>query len=613
MYVDFFSDKRPADFNADGTGDHPRSDEAEEIVRALKGGEIDAVIVEEAGHHQVMALAKLTDLGEITELIRALRNGEVDAFVSDENNEDRLYAVTPIHDLLSQQYHLTKAITDNATTALFILDENQHCVFMNPAAEHLTGFGFDEIRAGETFHGVVHNAHPDGSEYPSSECPINRAFPSQAQQKGEELFVHKDGHFYDVAFAASPILDAAGEAAGTVIEVRDITERKKIEQALLDADRRKDEFIATLAHELRNPLAPISNLIALMKQTEYDADFIHDARDTIERQLSKMVRLVDDLLDVSRITRNTIELRREPLALSSAIADAYEMCRPTIEQLGHKINIEIPDEAVYLHADAARLSQILGNLIHNACKFTPGGGQIDVTAEYENGDVVVKVKDNGVGIPQTQLSSVFEMFAQVKNPLGATFGGLGIGLGLAKRLVEMHGGSIEARSDGEWTGSEFVVRLPITDARPETRSTSLADTPGPKGRRILVVDDNVDSAESMTILLKHTGNYCLMAHAAAEAISTAETFAPDIILLDIGLPGMDGYAACRAIREQTWGTGIHIIAMTGWGQAEDRRQSLEAGFDAHLVKPVDIDKLYEIIEAVPAKGDEANGIDEAGK
>jgi len=573
-------------------------DEAQEIVRALKGGEVDAVVVEDGGRHQLMALAKLTDLDEINELIRALRSGEVDAFVTDEGDENRLYAVAPIHEVLSQQYHLTKAITDNATTALFILDEHQNCVFMNPAAEQLTGFTFDEMRDGRTLHDIVHHTHANGSEYPASECPINMAFPSQSQTKGEEVFIHRDGHFFDVAFAASPILDASGEAAGTVIEVRDITKRKAIEQELRDADRRKDEFIATLAHELRNPLAPISNLLALMKNSEHDAEFVRDARDTIERQLSKMVRLVDDLLDVSRITRNAIELRREPVELGSAIADAREMCRPMIEQLGHKIDISLPSEPVYLDADAARLSQVLGNLINNACKFTPAGGRIEVGAECLDGSVLVKVKDSGIGIPQAQLSNIFDMFSQVSNPRDNTYGGMGIGLGLAKQLVEMHGGSIGARSDGEWKGSEFTVRLPMTEPPPTPiAETALADGPAPSGCRILVVDDNFDSAESMATLLEHTGNECRMAHAGPEAIELAEAFAPNVILLDIGLPGMDGYEVCRAIREKSWGSDVWIIAMTGWGQAEDKKRSREAGFNAHLVKPVDITKLYELIAA----------------
>ncbi|HEX6126562.1 MAG TPA: ATP-binding protein [Pyrinomonadaceae bacterium] len=585
------------------TNDRPH-DEAHEIVRAISTGEVDAVVVQDEGEHQLMALAKLTDLEEIHELVRAVRRGEVDAFIADEEGEERIYSVTPVHQALAQQYSLTKAITDNATTALFILDEKQQCVFMNPAAEQLTGYSLDEVRASNrTFHDLVHHSRADGTAFPESECPLNTAIPTHAQAKGEEVFIHKNGHFFDVAFAASPIHDANGDSVGTVIELRDITQRKRIERALRDADQRKDEFIATLAHELRNPLAPISNLLALMKQFENDPKMIRNARDTIERQLNKMVRLVDDLLDVSRITRNTIELKLEPVELKSAINDALEMCRPMIEPLGHAVSVRLPSEPVYLNADAARISQVLGNLINNACKFTPQEGHIDISAERVNGEVHIKVKDDGVGIASEQIGKVFDMFTQVGSP-GDTFGGLGIGLALAKQLIEMHGGSIEARSDGELRGSEFTVRLPIMkDSAPVAVERSATQNAAPSGRRILVVDDNFDSAESMAILLRLSGNECTIAHDGPQSIELAETFHPDIILLDIGLPGMGGHEVCSFIRSQQWGKDIWIMAMTGWGQAEDRKRSKEAGFDAHLVKPVDITKLYELIEGIPRAED----------
>jgi PAS domain S-box-containing protein len=578
-------------------------EEAHEIVRALRSGEVDAVVVEDGGQHQLMALAKLTDLDEINELVRALRSGEIDAFIADEGGGERIYSVTPIHEVLAQQYQLTKAITDNATTALFILDENQQCVFMNPAAEELTGFSFDEVRGrSENFHAIVHHTCADGSPYPASDCPINAAFPSGSQAKGEETFVHRDGRFYSVAYAASPIHDASGAAIGTVVEIRDITQRKKIEEALRDADRRKDEFIATLAHELRNPLAPISNLLTLMKQSEHDPEFIRNSRETIERQLGKMVRLVDDLLDVSRITRNTIELRTEEVTLASAISDAIDMCRPMIDQFGHRLRVELPPEPIYLNADPARLSQVFGNLINNACKFTPGGGEISVSAQRVNGEVLIKVKDSGIGIAPEQLGSIFDMFAQARDLATDNLGGLGIGLALARQLVEMHGGSIEAKSDGEFTGSEFLVRLPVIEGGNDHHAQPAnTERLAPSGRRILVVDDNFDSAESMTLLLEMAGNECRMAHSGTEAIESTEAFSPDVLLLDIGLPGIDGYEVCRTIREKPWGKDIWIIAMTGWGQAEDRKRSSEAGFNAHLVKPIDIAKLYDQIESAPRR------------
>lgn len=573
------------------------ADEALEIVRALKGGEVDAVIVEDAGRSELMALARLTDLDEINELIRALRSGEVDAFIADEGDAQRVYSVTPIHEVLAQQYNLTRSITDNATTALFIIDANQKCVFMNPAAEHLTGFKFEEVK-GQTLHSLVHHTRRDGTPYPVSECPIDQAFPTETQMTGEEVFVHKDGHFYEVGFTASPMHEVTGEVVGTVMEVRNITRRKEIERRLLDADKRKDEFIATLAHELRNPLAPISNLLELMKSAENDPTLQRNARETIERQLSKMVRLVDDLLDVSRISRNTIELKLQPVELRSAFKDVIDTCMPMIDLHGHSLNVDLPDEPIYLNADSSRISQVLCNLINNACKYTPAGGTVDVRAERQDNAVEIKVKDSGIGIPREQLNTIFEMFAQVRGPLTDPRGGLGIGLALAKQLIEMHGGSITAHSAGEWTGSEFVVRLPVMNEIPAERPQSESRASLPTGWRILVVDDNFDSAESMAILLSMSGNECVIAHDGRAAIELAESFKPAVMLLDIGLPEMDGYEVCRIIREQDWGRSITIIAMTGWGQPEDRQRSKDAGFSAHLVKPVDISKLSALLAPI---------------
>jgi PAS domain S-box-containing protein len=585
---------------------HP-AEEAQEIVRALEGGEVDAVVVDQQGEHHVMALAKLTDLDEINELIRALRNGEIDAFLTNEDGSDQVYSLTPIQDVLSQQYYLTKAITDNATTALFIVDDEERCVFMNPAAEQLTGFTFAEMRdLTGTFHDIVHHTRSSATPHSPAECPVKEAFHSLSRTEGEGVFVHKEGHFYDVGFSASPIQDGAGQTFGTIIEVRDITERRRIERALVNADRRKDEFIATLAHELRNPLAPISNLLELMKQAEPNSDLFRNARETIERQMVKMVRLVDDLLDVSRISRNAIELKRAPVELTATINDVIEMLGPLIREQEHSLKLDLPAEPIYLDADAARLSQVLGNLVTNACKFTPKGGNIELKVTQANSDVVITVKDNGIGIHPEQLGNVFNMFARLQGPLTDNRGGLGIGLALAKQFVELHGGTIEARSDGEWAGSEFVVRLRSMAGAPQPAAKPKPADTLPGGHRILVVDDNLDSATSMSMLLSLAQNECATAHDGRHALDLAETFQPDLVLLDIGLPEMDGYEVCRSMRQQPWGKNIWIIAMTGWGQAEDRERSKAAGFNAHLVKPVSISKLTELMNEMPSRGLTAN-------
>jgi CheY-like chemotaxis protein len=276
------------------------------------------------------------------------------------------------------------------------------------------------------------------------------------------------------------------------------------------------------------------------------------------------------------------------------------MCQPMIDRFGHSLMLQMPPEPVFLDADPARLSQVLGNLVNNACKFTPSGGKIEILAERENGNVVIKVRDNGIGIPPGQESSIFDMFAQVDRPVDESQGGLGIGLTLTKQLIEMHSGSIEAHSDGYGTGTEFHVRLPVLHSI-ESRQTAEAapEKPPTAARRILIVDDNFDSAESMSILLGMIGNECEMAHTGPQAIELAETFRPNVILLDIGLPVMDGYEVCRIVRSQTAGKDISIIAMTGWGQEDDRRRSIEAGFDAHIVKPVDMAQLLKLIDRTP--------------
>jgi PAS domain S-box-containing protein len=412
--------------------------------------------------------------------------------------------------------------------------------------------------------------------------------------------VRSDGQPIHVSLTISPIRDEAGRVVGASKIARDITERKLAEErtyALLaqlkEADRRKDEFLATLAHELRNPLAPLRNMLEVMRRGG-NGDLIEQVRPTLERQLGQLVRLVDDLMDVSRIARGKLELRKERVELASVIHQSAEVSRPLAESAGHELIVSLPREPIYLYADPARLAQVFGNLLTNACKYTEPGGRIWVAAARQGGDVVVSVKDTGVGIPPDKLGSVFEMFNQIDRSLERSQGGLGIGLTLVKRLVEMHGGSVEAHSKGTGRGSEFVVRLPVLleEARPETPTAEPAPA---AARRILVVDDNRDAATSLALLLQLTGNEAQIAFDGLEAVEATAAFRPDVILLDIGLPKLNGYDACRRIREQPWGRGVMLVALTGWGQEEDRRQSKEAGFDHHMVKPVDLAALTALL------------------
>jgi len=366
--------------------------------------------------------------------------------------------------------------------------------------------------------------------------------------------------------------------------------------ALRDADRRKDEFLAVLAHELRNPLAPVRNAIEILRATQSPSLQLQWTHDVIDRQVRQMTRLVDDLLDVSRITTGKIELRNERIELSAAVRIALEASRPLIERGQHILTVRIPPEPIFLHADLARLAQVLSNLLNNAAKYTRPGGHIWLCAERNDGHVKLRVRDNGMGIPPAMLRRIFDMFTQVGGTSDHQQGGLGIGLTLVKRLVEMHGGQVEARSEGESRGSEFILTLPTVsgeEAQPAPAPAQPAAVVQP--RRILVVDDNRDAAESLSMLLHARGHDVRVAYDGLEAVGAAIAFQPDVVLLDIGLPKLYGYDAARRIRDAR-GDGVLLIAVTGWGQEEDRRRAKAAGFDHHLTKPVDPEAISRLID-----------------
>jgi PAS domain S-box-containing protein len=390
---------------------------------------------------------------------------------------------------------------------------------------------------------------------------------------------------------------------GVAVSFTDITQRKELEAALrlrnlelLEADRRKDEFLATLAHELRNPLAPIRNSLQIMRLAGNRREHLEQARDMMERQVAQMVRLIDDLLDISRVSHNRLHLRKEHVDLATVVKSAIETSRPLIEERRHELIVRLPAQAVPLHADPTRLAQVLLNLLNNAAKYTEPGGRIELAAERQAARVTLRVKDNGIGIPADLLPGIFDMFTQVDNSPERSQGGLGIGLTLAQRLVELHGGTIEAISMRS-RGSEFVVTLPVAEGlNPVAMPAGPTMAHSSRARRILVVDDNRDAAESLATMLEIMGNQTHTAFDGPAALAATERLRPDILLLDIGLPEINGYDVARRIRNQIWGKDIVLIALTGWGQAEDRRRSLEAGFDAHLVKPVDPKELEEMME-----------------
>ncbi len=421
----------------------------------------------------------------------------------------------------------------------------------------------------------------------------------------EYRVVHPDGSIRWVFAKGRGSYDREGPGRRVVSfdgTIADITARKLIEEErerlvgqLKDADRRKDEFLATLAHELRNPLAPIRNGLQVIRMAEVDGA-VAQVRAMMERQLGQMVRLVDDLLDASRVTTGKLQLRMEHVELRTVIDAALETSRPAIEEARHALTVVVPDDPIFVNGDATRLAQVVSNLLNNSAKYTHHGGHIALTVRREGTTAMVSVKDDGVGIPPAMLDKVFQMFTQVDRTLEKTTGGMGIGLSLVHGLVAMHGGTIEAHSEGEGRGSEFIARLPIlTSPVQKIEPSGTDDLVAPPARRILVADDNVDAAESMGQLLELLGNSVRIANDGLKAIDVAESFQPDLILLDIGMPKLNGYETCRRIREQTWGKTATLVALTGWGQEEDRRHSKEAGFDHHLVKPVDFETLEKLL------------------
>ena len=420
--------------------------------------------------------------------------------------------------------------------------------------------------------------------------------PARLEDRGEAM----GGWWWDVyAFR----LGTPGSRTVAVL-FNDITERKRAEEGLrqlatdlFEAGRRKDEFLAILAHELRNPLAPIRNGLTLLRMGRERADLDRTVG-MMDRQVNQLVHLVDDLLDVSRVTTGKVTLRPERILLTTLVESAVETSRPLIEQGRHELSVSLPPEPVYVDADPTRFVQIVTNLLNNAAKYTPAGGRIDVSAAREGDKTVLRVKDSGVGIPQELLPKVFDMFVQVGTSLERSQGGLGLGLTLVRKLTEMHGGTVTAESAGEHQGSTFVIRVPAADPPPGARPNQTEPTEAtvPTSKRVLVVDDNVDGAESMALLLEMRGYEVRTAHDGLGGLAAACEFLPDVVLLDIGLPGLNGYEVAKRIRQEPGIAGVSLVALTGWGAEEDRRRAKEAGFDHHLTKPVEAKRLNELLD-----------------
>ncbi len=463
----------------------------------------------------------------------------------------------------------------------------------NRGAEYMYGYTADEM-IGKTTQELIPSDRLD--EEPAI---LDRIRKGERIEHFETLRKRKDGSVFNVSIAVSPIEDSRGRIIGASKITRDITQGKLTEAALRETDRRKDEFLATLAHELRNPLAPIRQA-ALISESENATDAQRRwSHNVISRQVRHMSLLLDDLLDISRITRGTLELRLEDTELADILEAAVETARPVIDAKGHKFTIEAPDESVQFMADPLRLAQILSNLLTNAAKYTDPGGEIRLRVACERQSIVFAVKDSGIGIPAEALKNIFEMFSQVKTTRDRSEGGLGIGLSLTRGLVDLHGGRIEARSAGAGFGSEFIVRLPRRDSRimPGAVPTAV-DQEQVVSRRILIADDNRDAAESLAMLLQIEGHEVHVVHDGRAAVSAFTDFNPEVALLDIGMPELSGYEVARRVRKNVQGQTVTLIALTGWGQERDKEQALAAGFNHHFTKPVEPARISKILRSL---------------
>jgi len=529
-------------------------------------------------------------LEEAEETIHAIRSGAVDALVFDEANGPRIYTL----ETADRPYRL---LVEQMQQGAATLQADGTIVYCNVRLAQLLEVPHERL-IGAALHDFV--APADRAAYDNL---LGQGRNRSGQ--GEARLQRADGALVPAYLTFNPLPKDCGADIGVL--VTDLTSQRHHEQlaaaheALADAARRKDEFLATLAHELRNPLAPIQNAVQILRLAGGKPQAVLPATDMLERQVRQMVHLVDDLLDVGRINLGKIELRREPVALASIVDQAVEAVRPLARSLHHDLRVTLPPEPITVDGDLTRLAQVVGNLLSNACKFTDNGGLIRLSVEREDEKAVIRVRDNGIGIAADELARIFDMFAQVDSSLERVQSGLGIGLTLVKKLAEMHGGTVEVESAGVGQGSEFVVRLPALAETAERLRSELAASKSKfiPSRRILVVDDNRDAADSLAALLKLEGHETQLAHDGVEAVAAAATFKPDLVLLDIGLPKLNGYEAARKIREQPSGKHMMLVAVTGWGQEEDRRRSHSAGFDLHMVKPVDYPALMRLLAAMP--------------
>jgi PAS domain S-box-containing protein len=502
---------------------------------------------------------------------------------------------------LRQAEERMRSVVNHVIDGIITIDEHGNVESFNPAAEKLFGYKRSEVIGQNVKILMPEPYHGEHDHYIANYLRTGEA---KIIGIGREVVGRrKDGSTFPMELAVSEF--HIGSRRFFTGIVRDITERTRLEQELrqrlndlAEADRQKNEFLAMLAHELRNPLAPMRNALHLINMPQADSATVDQARDMMDRQMHHLVRLVDDLLDVSRIIRGQIELRREAVDIAVVVTRAVETAQPVIDSHGHELSISQANERIWVEADLIRLAQVIANLLTNAAKYTNKAGRIFLTVAREDGEVVLRVRDTGLGIAPELQPHIFDLFVQGDRSLARSQGGLGIGLTLVKRLVELHGGSVAVQSGGLGQGSEFTVRLPAlqvwqdADIRAPGVQAGVAGTPR---KRVLVVDDNVDAAESIGMILRVSGYDVHCVYDGFSVLATARSYRPDVVVLDIGLPGMSGYDVARQLREQPEFKRTPLVAVTGYGQDEDRRRSLEAGFDYHLMKPINPDTLQAFV------------------
>jgi PAS domain S-box-containing protein len=483
-----------------------------------------------------------------------------------------------------------RSLFETSRDGIVTVDLSGRIMDANPAYRSMLGYTMDELRS------LTYQDFTPSRWHQMEEAIVrDRILAKGDSGEYEKEYIHNDGSIFPVSLRAWSVVDAGGDVVAMRAFVRDISDRKRAEEALRDADRRKNEFIAALSHELRNPLATICNGLQVLRRVGVQG--LPDERplQMMERQVEHLVRLVDDLLDASRISHGKIELIKERLDLGVLINGAADLCREQRDAAGVRIRVDLPEAPMLVEADPVRLAQVFGNLLHNAVKHTGAGGDIEVALSRAADEAVVSVADTGVGIPQDALPHLFDLFVQVKRTRGRPNEGLGIGLSLVRSLVELHGGAVEAHSDGEGRGSRFVVRLPL--------STSVeAIAPPPAGpctkvspRRVLVVDDTRDAADSLVLLLETLGANVRVAYSGAQALEACVAFEPELVFLDLGMPQMDGFETARRMRASPSGRSVSLIALTGWGEEETRRRARQAGFDRHLTKPATMPELKAVL------------------